>query len=1589
MYVRSGVRVCIASFSRLARSYRRQRLLRLRGESRSSQHSAEWYKDGYIIGDRQLPKSRIIQVGKDVYVVTLRKRHIKKRKQRKGRDKKSNELLRVQGKKSKRKSSVRDIWAPNKRTQRKQKRVKKWVRRNAYKLISRHIPQDMCSSKVEFSGKDISKKLRVLDCSRWLTEQRVLDCSRWLTELRVLDCSKWLTELRVLDCSRWLTELRGSGYGGMLSLFMADRDEQAPLRDHTSLPVTREGNAAGNGSPDGTTQVPEDREGSGNTDGTAPVPNDQEESGNTDDTAPVPNDQDVSGNTDGTAPIPNDQEGAGNTEGTAPIPNDQKGSGNTDGTAPVQNEQKGSFGSGYSEADHPAAASQTQDVCDTSDSQHQSQQSLDTAFNEILTVSVDEMSPHGTKNNDDKMATGVVTVTKTSDDHVKQAVTPSPNDPVRPSAIVITLLSHHQVTQSACNTMFPLDEDCQFTPSATDVTQISYDQVMPSCDAPATSDDQVTPSSSDVPTTSDDQVTPSASDVPTTSDDQVTPSPSNIPTASDDQITPSSSDVPATSDDHVTPSASDVPTTSDDQVTPSASDVPATSDDQVTTSASDVTSTSDDQVTPSASDVPITSDDQVTPSASDVPTTSDDQVTPSASDVMSTSDDQVTPSSSDVPKTSDDQVTPPASDVPTTSDDHVTPSASDVPTTSDDQITPSSSDVPATSDDQVTTSASDVTSTSDDQVTPSASDVPTTSDDHVTPSASDVPTTSDDKVTQSASDVPTASDDQVTQSASNVPTASDNQVTPSPSHVTPTSNNQVTPSPSHVTPTSDDQVTPSGKDISPVQSELNIDYQDPRCREIATFNTLKDSIVLAPAQKIIDDEVQQKGDTKIVTAYTPKESGKEITNDDDLSKLGIDRLTSTPPKELCIPSPADKSIIDHNHDHLSPGDTPIELAVLMVAENNMDVQDDSEVASDKASNVENSEKDIEELTLNPHKMSKINDIFNHEKNFKTPLVGSASESGAQSSCNDTVYEQSQSVDVIKVPNIVAGIKEGIKRDTTIPAEPAVSTSDTPVEDRQVRFAPDTTTNLPVVNKQPHTSVIAARKAAESSSAHQPPLHPNLLETTTVTKVTPASPATKPTKVAPSPEPKRRDIKITAWSDGECSFSTQNAGRDVSQTRAAVGLRGVPCISSETNRSGEKVTCYLVGRDSEGATKSEPPSRPRYDHLSIERPGLVGWLRQGLRRIMNNRNKVVPTVTCDGQTNVLLSLSVIDPSALAEELTMIDSEMLREIEFDEIKGGVWRTSEMEQRSPHVHAMIQFYNNLSAICVTEILSKEKTKDRAHVIAKIIKIAEKCALMNNFNSCKALLSSFRFHVISRLSNTWKKVSRKAKSTKAHLLAQMSSLDDIAIMRRHQRVCLKRGVNSIQFLGDILHQIHYIEECFSRTSDASDQPATGECDASTSTVKDGDTSVVSTVKDGDTSEVCQSFDKGMMNVASNLPSNEVTDLISSNPTENICHIADADLSNNGFDPSPPVLLSNPRQGSCTHDALEDELRQMLQTYQDAAQGYRFSRRPAVKSFLLNATINDPEDNVDLSYGLRFFANEQWRKGKGVPFSSQKSVMP
>lgn len=114
------------------------------------------------------------------------------------------------------------------------------------------------------------------------------------------------------------------------------------------------------------------------------------------------------------------------------------------------------------------------------------------------------------------------------------------------------------------------------------------------------------------------------------------------------------------------------------------------------------------------------------------------------------------------------------------------------------------------------------------------------------------------------------------------------------------------------------------------------------------------------------------------------------------------------------------------------------------------------------------------------------------------------------------------------------------------------------------------------------------------------------------------------------------------------------------------------------------------------------------------------------------------------------------------------------------------------SPNVMAMVEFFNRIALLAASEILSQETTLGRARAISKVIQvstisqlvlvlshyrvfvfylffmsslirffsqIAEKCHLLGNFNSLKALLAGLQSTPVYRLKETWKEVPSKRK--------------------------------------------------------------------------------------------------------------------------------------------------------------------------------------------------------------------------------------
>ncbi|XP_028415859.1 ras-specific guanine nucleotide-releasing factor RalGPS1-like [Dendronephthya gigantea] len=175
-------------------------------------------------------------------------------------------------------------------------------------------------------------------------------------------------------------------------------------------------------------------------------------------------------------------------------------------------------------------------------------------------------------------------------------------------------------------------------------------------------------------------------------------------------------------------------------------------------------------------------------------------------------------------------------------------------------------------------------------------------------------------------------------------------------------------------------------------------------------------------------------------------------------------------------------------------------------------------------------------------------------------------------------------------------------------------------------------------------------------------------------------------------------------------------------------------------------------------------------------------------------------TIDARPKKLLDM---DPSYLAQELCLIDKELLLIIPWSELSVCGWMTKKKYQVSPNVMAMVEFFNRIALLVASQILCEDDVKRRVRVISKVIKVANKLRAMGNFNSLKAVLGGLQCTPIYRLDDTWKELSSKRRKQYRSLTNLMSEEDNFAAYRNELDNLMDKNVPCLPFLGDFLTQI------------------------------------------------------------------------------------------------------------------------------------------------------------------------------------------
>ncbi|XP_034397435.1 LOW QUALITY PROTEIN: rap guanine nucleotide exchange factor 1 [Cyclopterus lumpus] len=152
--------------------------------------------------------------------------------------------------------------------------------------------------------------------------------------------------------------------------------------------------------------------------------------------------------------------------------------------------------------------------------------------------------------------------------------------------------------------------------------------------------------------------------------------------------------------------------------------------------------------------------------------------------------------------------------------------------------------------------------------------------------------------------------------------------------------------------------------------------------------------------------------------------------------------------------------------------------------------------------------------------------------------------------------------------------------------------------------------------------------------------------------------------------------------------------------------------------------------------------------------------------------------------------------LAEQLTLLDSELFCKIELPEVL--LWSKEQNEEKSPNLTEFTQHFNNMSFWVRSVIILQDKSQDREKLLLKFLKIMKHLRRLNNFNSYLSILSALDSAPVRRLD--WQRNTAEA-------LEEYSSLIDSSSSFRAYRAALADvEPPCIPYLGLILQDLTFV---------------------------------------------------------------------------------------------------------------------------------------------------------------------------------------
>lgn len=161
--------------------------------------------------------------------------------------------------------------------------------------------------------------------------------------------------------------------------------------------------------------------------------------------------------------------------------------------------------------------------------------------------------------------------------------------------------------------------------------------------------------------------------------------------------------------------------------------------------------------------------------------------------------------------------------------------------------------------------------------------------------------------------------------------------------------------------------------------------------------------------------------------------------------------------------------------------------------------------------------------------------------------------------------------------------------------------------------------------------------------------------------------------------------------------------------------------------------------------------------------------------------------------------------IAEQLTLIDFEIFKNIEPTELLNQSWNKNSLKHRSPNILAMINRSTRLSHWVALMILSQDDLTVRAKMFEKMIDIANHLLKLNNFNTLMGVIAGLNMSSVHRLKATIKKVEK----SKLDIWKKLEkTMDPEGSFANYRKQIAAAGAPSLPYLGVHLTDYVFIED-------------------------------------------------------------------------------------------------------------------------------------------------------------------------------------